>query len=198
MYTADLHAHDHPITQECHSFVIDALSSLSQSIKQCLPDLDALLPNFGWVGKDHIRTTLEKTSQHYKADQRIPMQKNFRSCFPTDRIPAKKEPCLTPTLMDEGQARNPNTTYNGYIMEFWKFALTLKFICQVQHKITQKGQKETTKEGGISLTIMGQKSIYNSIHKPQRQPNETIGFNQDDHLHRMCNETGIPMVVMVT
>ena len=30
-----------------------------------------------------------------------------------DRIPTKKEPCLTPTLMDEGQARNPNTTYNG-------------------------------------------------------------------------------------
>ena len=48
-----------------------------------------------------------------------------------DRIPAKKEPCLTPTLMDEGQARNPNTTYNGYIMEFWKFALTWKLICQV-------------------------------------------------------------------
>ena len=94
--------------------------------------------------------------------------------------------------MDEGQARNPNTIYIGYIMEFWKFALTLKFICQVQHKITQKGQKETTKEGGISLTIMGQKSIYNSIHKPQRSPNETLGFNQDDHLHRMCNETGIP------
>ena len=41
-----------------------------------------------------------------------------------DRIQAKKEPCLTPTLIDEGQARNPNTTYNGFIMEFWKFALT--------------------------------------------------------------------------
>ena len=85
-----------------------------------------------------------------------------------DRIPAKKEPCLTPTLMDEGQARNPNTTYNGYIMEFWRFALTWKLICQVQHKKTQKGQKETTKEGGICLAIMYQKSIYNSIHKPQR------------------------------
>ena len=35
---------------------------------------------------------------------------------------SQKEPCLTPTLMDEGQARNPNTTYNGYKMEFWKFA----------------------------------------------------------------------------
>ena len=56
---------------------------------------------------------------------------------------------------------------------------------------------------------MGQRSIYNSIHKPQRSLNEMIGFNQDDHLHRMCNETeipeflefqipGIPMVVMAT
>ena len=94
--------------------------------------------------------------------------------------------------MDEGQARTPNTTYNGYIMEFWKFVLTWKLICQVQHKITQKGQNDTTKEGGISSTIMDQKSIYNSIHKPQRSTIETIGFNQDDHTYRMCNETGIP------
>ena len=127
----------------------------------------------------------------------------------SDRIPTKKEPCLTPTIMDEGQARNPNTTYNGYKMEFWKFALAWKLICPVQHKITQKEQKETTKKGGISLTIMGQTQTYNSIHKPQRSPNETQGFNQDDHPYRMCNETGIPeflelqisgipMVVMVT
>ena len=71
-------------------------------------------------------------------------------------------------------------------------------------QITQKEPKETTKERGISLTIMGQRSIYNSIHKPQRSPNDTIGFNQDEHSHRMCNETGIPeflefeLVVMVT
>ena len=39
---------------------------------------------------------------------------------------------------------------------------------------------------------MGQMSIYNSIHKPQQSPNETLGFNQDDHPYRMCNETGIP------
>ena len=94
-------------------------------------------------------------------------------------------------------------------MEFWKFALTWKLICPVQHKITQKEQKETTKEGGISLNIMGQRQTYNSIHKPQLSPNETIGFIQDDHSYRMCNETGIPeflelqipeipMVMMVT
>ena len=70
--------------------------------------------------------------------------------------------------MDEGQARNPNTTYNGYKMEFWKFTLTWKLICPVQHKITQKEQKETTKKGGISLTIMGQRQTYNPIHNPQQ------------------------------
>ena len=56
---------------------------------------------------------------------------------------------------------------------------------------------------------MGQRSIYNSAHNPQRSLNETLGFNHDDHLHRICNETGIPeflefkirgipMVMMVT
>ena len=39
---------------------------------------------------------------------------------------------------------------------------------------------------------MDQRSIYNSTHKPQRSRTETIGFNHGDHLHRMCNETGIP------
>ena len=111
--------------------------------------------------------------------------------------------------MDERQARNANTTYNGYKMEFWKLALTWKLICPIQHKITQKEQKETTKKGGISLTIMGQRQTYNSIHIPQLSLSETLGFSQDDHLYRMCNETGIAefmelqipgitMVVMVT
>ena len=31
------------------------------------------------------------------------------------------------------------------------------------------------KKGGISLTIMGQRKTYNSMHKPQRSPNETRG-----------------------
>ena len=59
------------------------------------------------------------------------------------------------------------------------------------------------------LNHNGPKATYNSIHKPQQSPNETLGFNQDDHPYRMCNETGIPeflelqipgipMVMMVT
>ena len=59
-------------------------------------------------------------------------------------------------------------------------------------QIIKKEPKETTKERGISLTIMGQKSIYNSTHKPQQSLDEMLGFNHDDHLHRMCSEAGIP------
>ena len=49
---------------------------------------------------------------------------------------------------------------------------------------------------------MGQRQTYNSIHKPQRSPKETIGFNQDDP-HTECamkqeQFPGIPMVMMVT
>ena len=95
--------------------------------------------------------------------------------------------------------------YNG-ILEVY---LDMEAHISSATQITQKEPKETTKERGISLTIMGQRSIYNSTHKPHRSLDETLGFNQDDHLHRMWNETGIPeflelqipgipMVVMVT
>ena len=84
--------------------------------------------------------------------------------------------------------------YNG-ILEVY---LDMEAHIPSATQITKKEPKETTKERGISLTIMGQRSIYNSTHKPQRSLNETLGFNHDDHLHRMCNETGIPMVVIVT
>ena len=42
---------------------------------------------------------------------------------------------------------------------------------------------------------MGQRSIYNPTHKPHRSLEETLGFSHDDHLHRMCNETGIPEIL---
>ena len=53
---------DSPITQECHEVALDTLSIMSQMMKRRLPDLDALLPNFGWMGKERIRDTLAKTT----------------------------------------------------------------------------------------------------------------------------------------
>ena len=77
---------------------------------------------------------------------------------------------------------------------------------------TQNNTKRTkryNKERRNILNHNGPKVNLQQIHKPQRSLNETIGFNQDDHPYRMCNETGIleflelqipgiPMVMMVT
>ena len=94
--------------------------------------------------------------------------------------------------MDERQAKEPKYNlkwvYNG-ILEVY---LDMEAHISSATQIIKKEPKETTKRKGISLTIMGQRSIYNSTHKPQRSLDETLGFNHDDHLHRMCNETGIP------
>ena len=70
------------ITHTGDSITQEQFDHAPQHMKRRLPDLDALLPNFSWVGKEHIHDTLSKTTQHYVADQRVPMRKHFRSRFP--------------------------------------------------------------------------------------------------------------------
>ena len=76
--------------------------------------------------------------------------------------------------------QNPNTTLNGYIMEFWKFDVTWKLKCPIQQKQTKKNKKKPPKKVGY-LNHNGPKSIYNSTQKPQRSHNETLGFNHGHH-----------------
>ena len=69
---------------------------------------------------DMLGAFMKKHQENYFSGKEKQMTSMPRQRGVTEFQP--KEPCLTPTLMDEGQARNPNTTYNGYKMEFWKFA----------------------------------------------------------------------------
>ena len=48
---------------------LDALTIFGTHMKCRRPDLDALKPNFGWVSKEHIKDTLDKTTQHYKDEK---------------------------------------------------------------------------------------------------------------------------------
>ena len=48
--------------------------------------------------------------------------------------------------MDEDKLQNPNTTLNGYIMEFWKFDLTWKLKCPIQQKYTKKNREKPQKK----------------------------------------------------
>ena len=90
-----------------------------------------------------------------------------------------------------GHGEGKRGDYNGILEVYLDMEAHISSATQITQK---KEPKEITKERGISLTIMAQRSIYNSTHKPQRSINETLGFNHDDHLHRMCNETGIPRI----
>ena len=79
--TSITHTND-SIAQEQFVYAIEQLIAAPQHMKRRLPNLDALLPNFSWVGKEHIHDMLSKTTQHYVVDQRVPMRKYFCSCFP--------------------------------------------------------------------------------------------------------------------
>ena len=45
-----------------------------------------------------------------------------------------KRTLSNPNPNGERQDTNPNTTLDGYIMEFWKFDLTWKLKCPMQQK----------------------------------------------------------------
>ena len=66
---------------------LDALTIFGTHMKRQLPDLDALKPNFGWVSTERIKDTLDKTTQPYQAEKRVPMWKHFKSRFPGANVP---------------------------------------------------------------------------------------------------------------
>ena len=86
MHSISLAPSDTTILQARLEAAVTDISVLAQMIQRRLPDLDALLPNFGWVSKEWIHTTLEQATQHYQADKRIPMRKHFRSRFPAANV----------------------------------------------------------------------------------------------------------------
>ena len=92
---------DTPITQARLASILHLLCILPQTLHHHLPDLDALFPNFGWVGKERICETLEKTTQHYMADQHIPMCKHFWSRFPAANVCRLPEWYSTDTFISD-------------------------------------------------------------------------------------------------
>ena len=104
---------DTPITQSRLASVLHVLSFLPQTLRRRLLDLDALLPNLGWVGKDRIRDTLEKTTQHYKADQRVPMHKLFRSRFPSANVRHLPKWYSTDTFISDVPAHDDGIPRHG-------------------------------------------------------------------------------------
>ena len=104
---------DTPILKAGLEAAVTNLSVLSQTMQRRLPDLDALLPNFGWVSKERIRTTLEQTTQHYQVDQCIPMRKHFRSHFPAANVRRLPEWYSTDTFISDAPASDDGVPGHG-------------------------------------------------------------------------------------
>ena len=112
-HTLSLDSADPIITQDRFDAAVEDLVVLSQTMKRRLPDLDALLPNFGCVSKEHIRDTLAKTSQHYQADKHIPMRKHFQSRFPAANVRHLNEWYSTDTFISDVPALDDTLMYLG-------------------------------------------------------------------------------------
>ena len=85
-HTHSRHHGDIMIIRNCLAAAMDGLAIFSQTMQHRLPDLDVLLPHFGWVSKERICDALAKASQHYQANNRVPMCKHFRSHFPAANV----------------------------------------------------------------------------------------------------------------
>ena len=110
------HTHHHGDIMTIHNHLAAAVGRLaifSQTMKRRRPDLDVLLPHFGWVSKERIRDTLAKPSQHYQADSSVPMCKHFRSHFPTANVRRLNEWYSTDTFIANVPAFDDGIPGNG-------------------------------------------------------------------------------------
>ena len=58
----------------------------SQQVVAKQPDYQSLQPHFAWLPVDKVKATLAATTQWYKAEQRLPMRKHYKSRFPAANV----------------------------------------------------------------------------------------------------------------
>ena len=89
------------------------LSAFPQQIRPHLPDLDILRPNFAWVPVERIKSTLDATTQHYRATVHHPFRKHFKSRFPAANVRRLPEWFSTDTIFSDVPAHDDGITGHG-------------------------------------------------------------------------------------
>ena len=77
-------------------------------------------------------------------------------------------------------------------MKFWGLLAMVAHIAQQNHKDNTTNHNVPIQRESLSLILVDKGQAYNSKHKPQQLPNETLGFNWDGHAYSMHNITKIP------
>ena len=81
-------------------------------------------------------------------------------------------------------------------MKFWGLLAMVAHIAnttQQNHKDNTTNHNVPVQRGSLSLILVDQGQPYNSKHKPQWLPNETLRFNWDGLMYSTCNITKLPV-----
>ena len=109
-----------------HALAYDTLDPVSHPAKKDLmlppaggfvlpkhPDYASLRPNLGWISADRVKATLQNTTQHYKADSRLPLRKHFKSRFPAANVHRIHEEVSTDTFFSDVPAHDDGIPGHG-------------------------------------------------------------------------------------
>ena len=77
------------------------------------PDFQELRPNFGWTNVDRIKATIKHTTQWFRAEDRYPMRRHFKSRFPGANVPRLNETVATDTVFSDTPAHNDGIPGHG-------------------------------------------------------------------------------------
>jgi hypothetical protein len=82
--------------------MVNAMIACPQHMKCRLPDAESLKPNFGWVDVKRIQSTLDHTTQYYRAAIHYPFRKHFKTRFPAANFNRLLEWYATDTVGGDG------------------------------------------------------------------------------------------------
>ena len=89
------------------------LSAFPQQLRPRLPDLDMLRPHFAWLPTERIKSTLDMTTQFYRASARYPFRKHFKSRFPAANVFRLPEWFSTDTIFSDIPAHDDGIPGHG-------------------------------------------------------------------------------------
>lgn len=77
------------------------------------PNFDALRPYFGWISADKVKSTLEHTTQWFRASCRMPMRRHYKTRFPAANVHRWNEDVATDTFFSSVPAHDDGITGHG-------------------------------------------------------------------------------------
>jgi hypothetical protein len=108
----------------------NAMIACPQHMKRRMPDVEALKPNFGWVDAKRIQSTLDNTTQYYRAANYYPFRKHFKSRFPAANVNRLLEWYATDTVVGMVPAADDGIKGHGGCTMYQLFVGLQSEFCQ--------------------------------------------------------------------